>query len=96
MTNEMSPPSLVHSWLAQDLAIPGRRRADALGDLNAEFGTRYTHSRLNEWLRGTREPDRKVRNFMLRSCIERVLAAHGVATDTLSDQHLDALADDLS
>lgn len=94
--NPAASPSLVRSWLDQDLSIPGRTRADALRDLNDEFGTATTHSRLNEWLRGDLEPSRAVRNYMLRSCIQRVLRKHGVHADALTDSQLDMIADDLS
>lgn len=94
--NPAASPSLVRSWLDQDLSIPGRTRADALRDLNDECGTATTHSRLNEWLRADLEPSRSVRNYMLRCCIQRVLRMHGVLADTLTDEQLDMIADDLS
>ena len=91
-----TPSSLVRSWLDQDLAVPGRRRADAIRDLNAEFNTKFTNSRLNEWLRRDREPAADVRAFMLRCCIQRVLRLHGVSAHKLTDAQLDAIADSLS
>lgn len=90
-----TPPSLVRSWLEMELLIPGRTRANALEDLNEEFSTGYTHSRLNEWLRGDREPERAVRNYMLRSVIQRVLAQNSAGV-TLTDAQLDRIADHLS
>lgn len=96
MAKNLTQPSLVRSWLDQDLSIPGRTRADALRDLNDECGTATTHSRLNEWLRGDLEPSRAVRNYMLRCCIQRVLRQHGVRADAVTDEQLDMIADDLS
>lgn len=88
------PSSLVRSWLEMELSVPGRTRADALRDLNAEFSGTYTNSRLNEWLRGDRAPDHKVRQYMLRCVLERVLRQEGI--EGLSDKQLDRMADSLS
>ncbi len=77
------PPSIVRSWLMYELGT-AKRRTDALAGLNAACGTCTTHSRLNEWLRGEREPARDVRRYMLRQCIEEVLREHGVKTRNLA------------
>lgn len=57
--------NLTRTWLNARQAS-GDTRAAALRHLNAHAGTSYTNSRLNEWLRGDREPNRQARAVMLR------------------------------
>ena len=88
------PPGAVRSWIEMDLAIPGRRLTDALGDLNDELGTRYQPNRLYEWLHRRRPVPDAVRQFAARSAVGRVLRTHGVRA-ALTDAQLDAIADAL-
>lgn len=90
------PEGLVRSWLEVELDIPGRRRVDALRDLNEEFTMTVTHSRLSEWLSGKVAPPREVRRYMARCAIERVLRSAGIDSLGLDDARLDRIADRLS
>lgn len=69
----MAGINLIESWLAVDLAIPGRTAADALRDLNDACGKRYTHAKLSEWRRGIKAPSRCAHRYMLAVAIGRVL-----------------------
>jgi hypothetical protein len=60
--------NLTATWLAIRLKN-GDTRADALRWLNGQARASYTSSRLNEWLRGDREPGRDARIIMLRECL---------------------------
>ena len=69
--------NLTSTWLALRVK-GGDRRADALRWLNSKTGTSYTSSRLNEWLRGDREPGRDARIIMLRECLPPDLARRAI------------------
>lgn len=90
------PEGLVRSWLEVELCVPGRRRVDALKDINEEFGMTVTHSRLSEWLSGKVAPPREVRRYMARCAMGRVLRSEWINTLHLDDAALDRIADRLS
>lgn len=88
------PDNLITSWLANDLATPGRRKIDAVRDLNAELGTAYTTSRINEWAQGLRMPAAAAQRYMAREAIAWVLRQERITG--LTDRQLDRIADRLS
>lgn len=90
----MMQDSLIDSWLATELSIPGTRRADALRSLNEALGRRYTNQRLNEWLRGDRIPAADAMRYMIEVCIEHVLAQERIVI--MDDDALDRIARRLS
>ena len=69
--------NLTSTWLALRVK-GGDTRADALRWLNGKTGASYTSSRLNEWLRGKREPDRDTRIVMLQECLPADLAQRAI------------------
>lgn len=87
------PTNLIESWLAVDLAIPGRTAADALTDLNRECDTRYTHAQLSEWRRGIKRPSPCAQQYMLEVAIERIMMP---VAGKISDSEIDYLLRALS
>ena len=83
--------NLIETWLAVELAVPGRTRADALIELNAECGTNYRHSELSRWMRGVRRPSEDALRYMRHVAIGKVLRDEGVTE--LTDEQLDRIAD---
>ena len=69
--------NLTATWLSLREAA-GETRAAALRGLNSATGCAYTNSRLNEWLRGDRQPDRAARQAMLRDILPEMLTDLGV------------------
>ena len=57
--------NITRTWLTARQEL-GETRAQALRWLNNQTGKRYSNSRLNEWLRGDREPVRSTRLVMAR------------------------------
>lgn len=57
--------NITRTWLTA-IMEPDETRADALRWLNKQTGKHYSNSRLNEWLRGDREPVRSTRVVMMR------------------------------
>ena len=84
--------NLAATWLALEEAR-GLNRAAALRQLNAVTRCRYTSSRLNEWLREDRYPDRGARFAMLQVVLPPLLADLGVQLDP---DHYSDLAEALS
>lgn len=83
-------PNLTATWLLHREA-QGDTRAAALRWLNARCRTGYTSSRLNEWLRGDRQPQRPARIAMMRDILPDALLRLGA--DDLTPDHLDDLAE---
>lgn len=69
--------NLTATWLAHR-ARCGDTRAMALRHLNLATKRRYTHSRLNQWLRGEAAPDRIARVAMLEDVLPDLFLRHGV------------------
>jgi hypothetical protein len=69
--------NLAATWIAQCEAR-GMSRAEALRLLNGVTGRAYTSSRLNEWLRSDRLPEREARIAMLHQVLPTLLADLGV------------------
>lgn len=65
----MANINLTTTWLAARADARGEGRAAALRYLNARTRRNYTLSRLGEWVKGTREPDRPCRMVMLEDCL---------------------------
>lgn len=89
-------PPLIDTWIAAETSIRGRNAADALADLNAALGTRYTHSHLSRWRAGKQYPSARTRQYMLRVSITEALQRCGISVLSLTDEQLDALADALT
>ena len=70
--------NLASTWLAHRESC-GDTRADALRLLNSATRRRYTNSRLNEWLRGTRHPDYTARLAMLNQVLPSIMVGLGVS-----------------
>lgn len=83
-------PNLTTTWLAHR-AAQGESKASALRWLNERRDTAYSSSRLNEWLRGIRHPDRATRITMMRDLLPAALGRLGVPS--LTPDHLDDLAE---
>src|SRR3990172_8538436 len=81
--------NLAATWIRQREAA-GDTRAAALRMLNAVTLRRYTSSRLNEWLRGERMPEREARIAMLHQVLPALLADLGVQ---LTPDHYSDLAE---
>jgi hypothetical protein len=60
-------PNITRTWLAHRQSL-GETRADALRWLAAQ-GCAASNSRLNEWLRGARYPNRTTRIVMMRDML---------------------------
>lgn len=69
--------NLTHTWLSIRTKA-GNTRASALRLLNAATRRGYTSSRLNEWLRGDRQPDRQARVAMLQQVLPVLLREYGI------------------
>lgn len=57
--------TLTDTWLHVRAQRHGETKTQAVRALNAQLGTRYTLSRINEWVSGEREPMRRCRMAML-------------------------------
>ena len=90
------PNNVIANWLANDLATPGRRKMDAVRDLNRETGGSYTLSRVNEWAQGLRQPGPAALRYMAREAVAYVLRRELGSTLALTDRQLDRIADGLS
>lgn len=86
--------TLPNSWLAVELCVPGRTRADALRDMNRVLRTQYKSNRLSEWVNGKRPIPDPVRDYMMRIAIEWVLNQEGI--EGLSDEQLDRIVERLT
>ena len=84
--------NLTTIWLAIR-TDDGDTRADALRLLNAATQCAYTNSRLNEWLRGDRQPDRRARTAMLQMALPSILRKYGI---TLRPDEYSDLAETLA
>ena len=84
--------NLAVTWIRQREAA-GDTRAEALRTLNAVTRRAYTSSRLNEWLRGDRMPEREARIAMLQQVLPLLLADLGVQ---LTPDHYSDLAEALT
>jgi hypothetical protein len=82
----MSPAgrNIAETWIIyRRLYCSTDRHVDALRELNDALGTHYTHSRLAEWQRGAREPNRAARVFMLREVLSHLSEDTAQDADTL-------------
>jgi hypothetical protein len=57
--------SLLEVWVAAETATPGRTVADALREMNAALGRRYTSSHVSRWRRGLEVPKPEVVRYMM-------------------------------
>lgn len=87
----VSSRAVIDAWLAVEL-IPGRRRTDALADLNEALHTAYALNRLSEWGNDPRTMPSTVRAYMLAIGIGALLRLHGIDPHQITDEQLDALA----
>ncbi len=67
--------NLTRTWLNAYQREHGGTRADAIRWLNFAADIHCTSSRLNQWLREDREPDRETRIVMLKSCLPFMIRA---------------------
>lgn len=83
--------NIIESWLATETTAGGRSAADALRDLNAALGRRYTHSHLSRWRRGVETPKADVLRYMAEiSAEDAVREIFGI---TPSDEEITSLVD---
>lgn len=87
--------NLLESWLSVVL-IPGMTTAQAIRDMNAELGARYTPQDFGKWRRGARPIPQQVQTYMMRCSIAHALSSEGVDTLVVSDDALDRIADRLT
>jgi hypothetical protein len=83
--------NLIESWLSV-VKIPGMTTAQAIRDLNAELGTRYTPQDFGKWRRGARPIPQPVTDHMVLCSVGYALAVNGVDTLAMSDAQLDDIA----
>lgn len=72
-----SQNSLVKCFIHHETVIMKKTKAEVIREMNSEFDTKYTNSRLNEWEdvrnnRSTRLP-RRIRLYMLEKCLAHIL-----------------------
>jgi hypothetical protein len=83
--------NLIESWLSV-VKIHGMTTAQAIRDLNAELGTRYTPQDFGKWRRGARPLPQPVTDHMLQCSVGYALAVNGVDTLAMMDAQLDDIA----
>lgn len=87
----MTNRNIIESWLAVVL-IPGMSTTQAIRDLNADLGTRYTPQDFGKWRRAARPIPQPVQDYMLRCAIGYALGESGLS---IHDDLLDEIADRL-
>ena len=93
------PPGPVRSALLTDVSIPGREFEDAmtelLDDLNETLGTKYSRSRLYEWLRRRRAIPVPVHRLCIEYALPNVIRRYGGDADSMTDRQITSAISEL-
>lgn len=89
--------NLISTWLESELQHRGFPTVtSAIEHLNIKLSRNYGSSRINEWRRGTRSPDRAAHAYILRRALPYALSTSAQDGSLLSAEALDRLSQLLS